>query len=109
MHPDRPATALALLGRWAALEGLEASEAAYVAATRDRRLLRFTAAGDAAAERAWRTHWTRPDLPDAARQRLTRRHSKAPDLVVIEPLREWTCTSCGGSGRYLFIPSWGAR
>jgi hypothetical protein len=29
--------------------------------------------------------------------------SRSPDLVVIEPLREWTCTSCGGSGFLLFM------
>jgi hypothetical protein len=29
--------------------------------------------------------------------------SRSPDLVVIEPLREWTCTSCGGSGSLLFM------
>jgi len=56
-----------------------------------------------AEERAWRTHWTRPDLPAAARERLTHRQSKPPDLVVIEPLNEWTCTGCGGSGSYLFM------
>jgi hypothetical protein len=34
---------------------------------------------------------------------LTRRQSKPPDLVVMEPLREWTCTGCGGTGSYLFM------
>ena len=101
--PDRLATALEHLRRWAARKGLTPNEVAYVAATRDRRPLRFTADGDRAAERAWRTHWTRPDLPAAARERLTHRQSKPPDLVVIEPLNEWTCTGCGGSGSYLFM------
>ena len=32
-----------------------------MAATRDRRPLRFTADGDQATERAWRTHWMRAD------------------------------------------------
>jgi len=100
---DRLATALEQLRRWAACEGLEPIQVAYLAATRDRQSLRFTADGDQAAERAWRTHWTRPDLSAAARERLTRRQSKAPDLVVIEPLNEWTCTGCGGSGSYLFM------
>jgi len=100
---DRLATALEHLRRWAARKGLTPNEVAYVAATRDRRPLRFTADGDRAAERAWRTHWTRPDLPAAARERLTHRQSKPPDLVVIEPLNEWTCTGCGGSGSYLFM------
>jgi hypothetical protein len=103
VQPDRLATALEHLRRWAAGEGLEPSEVAYVAATRDRRPLRFTADGDQATERAWRTHWIRPDLSAAARERVTKRQSKAPDLVVIEPLNEWTCTGCGGSGPYLFM------
>jgi hypothetical protein len=103
VQPDRLATALEHLRRWAAREGLKPNEVAYVAATRDRRPLRFTADGDQAAERAWRTHWIRPDLSAAARERLTRRQSKAPELVVIEPLNEWTCTGCGGSGSHLFM------
>jgi hypothetical protein len=103
VHADRLATALEYLRRWAAREGLEPNEVAYVAATRDRQLLRFTADGGQAAERAWRTHWIRPDLSEAARARLARRQSKAPDLVVIEPLGDWTCTGCGGTGSYLFM------
>ena len=73
-----------------------------MAATRDRRPLRFTADGDQATELAWRTHWMRADLPAAARERLTGGRSKPPDLVVIEPLNEWSCTACGGSG-WLFM------
>jgi hypothetical protein len=103
VQPDRLAVALVHLRRWAAREGLKPNEVAYVAATRDRRPLRFTTGGDQAAERAWRTHWTRPDLSAAARERWTKRQSKAPDLVVIEPLNQWTCTGCGGSGSYLFM------
>ena len=79
------------------------SEVAYVSATRDRRPLRFTADGNEATERAWRTHWIRADLPEAARERLTQRQSKPPDLTVIEPLNEWSCTACGGSGWLLFM------
>jgi hypothetical protein len=45
----------------------------------------------------------RADLPEAARERLTRRQSKLPDLMVIEPLNEWSCTACGGSGWLLFM------
>lgn len=103
VHPDRLATALERLRRWAQGKGLTPSEVAYVAATRDRRPLRFTADGDQASERAWRTHWTRPGLSEAAQQRLTQQQGKAPHLVVIEPLNEWTCTACGGSGTFLLM------
>lgn len=105
--PDKLAAALEHLRRWAADNGLTPSEVAYVAATRDRRPLRFTADADQATERAWRTHWMRPDLSEAARERLTQRQSKPPDLVVIEPLNQWTCTGCGGSGALLFMEAGG--
>ena len=103
VQPDRLAAALEQLRRWAAREGLEPIQVAYLAATRDRPPLRFTAGGDQAAERAWRTHWTRPDLSEAAWEQWTKQQSKAPDLVVIEPLNQWACTGCGGSGSYLFM------
>ena len=101
--PDKLAAALEHLGRWAARTGLRQHEAAYIAGTRDRRTLRFTAAGAPEVERAWRTHWIRADLSTAERERLTRRSRDAPDLVVIQPLKEWTCTACGGTGAFLFM------
>jgi len=107
VHPDKLAAALDHLRRWAANQGLTPSEVAYVAATRDRRPLRFTADGDQATERVWRTHWTPPDLPESARARLTQQQSRAPDLVVIEPLNQWTCTGCGGSGSLLLMEAGG--
>ncbi len=103
VHADKLAAVLEHLRRWAAGKGLAPSEVAYLAATRDRRPLRFTADGDQEIERAWRTHWLRPDLSQAARERTVRRQSRPPDLVVIEPLNEWTCTGCGGSGWLLFM------
>ena len=103
VSPDKFAAALQHLRRWAADTGLVPSEVTYLAATRDRRTLRFTADGDQATERAWRTHWTRSGLSGAARQREIKAQSKAPDLVVIEPLNQWTCAGCGGSGSLLFM------
>jgi hypothetical protein len=98
VQPDRLTAALGHLRRWAAREGLKPNEVAYVAATRDPRPLRFTADGDRATERPWRTNWTPPDLSAAARQRLTHRQSKAPDLVVIEPPRQAGKPPGGGGG-----------
>jgi hypothetical protein len=103
VHPDKLAAALEHLRGWASDKGLTPSEVAHVAATRTRRPLQFTADGDQAAERAWRTHWMRPDLPEATRQRAVKAQSKTPDLVVIEPLNEWTCIGCGGSGWLLLM------
>jgi hypothetical protein len=101
--PERFSAALEHLRRWAAGKGLAPSEVEYLAATRDRRPLRFTADGEQATERAWRTVWTSADLSRAARERMVRRQSKPPDLVVIEPLNQWNCTGCGGSGWLLFM------
>jgi len=101
--PQKLAGALAMLHAWARTGGLVPSEVGYLAATRDRRPLRFTADGDPAVENACRTHWISPELSEAERDRLAERQSRAPDLVVIEPLKEFTCTSCGGTGPYLIM------
>jgi hypothetical protein len=45
----------------------------------------------------------RPGLSEAAQERLIQRQRRPPDLVVIEPLNEWSCTGCGGSGSRLFM------
>jgi hypothetical protein len=103
VHPDKQAAALACLQRWARLNGLEPSETDYVAGSRDRRSLRFTSDGTPAIELLFRTHWISPELSAAERERLTQRQSKAPDLVVVMPLKEWTCASCGGSGGFLMM------
>jgi hypothetical protein len=101
-RPDRLAAVLAALRRWAAGQGLEPAEMPYTSATRGHGPLRFTAGGDEATERAYRTHWISPDLSEARRQRLIERQSQAPDLVVLVPLKDWTCASCHGTGD-LFI------
>ncbi|HVF14052.1 MAG TPA: DUF2293 domain-containing protein [Acidimicrobiales bacterium] len=95
--------AMAVLRRWAADRGLRPSETAYVARTRDRRPLRFSRSGDAAVEAAYRTHWVAPDLSEAKQRRLTERQSASPDLVVISPLRDWSCTACDKTGDLLIM------
>jgi hypothetical protein len=97
------ARAMATFREWAEGRGLRPSETAYVARTRDRRPLRFSASGDAALERAYATHWVSPDLSEAKRTRLAERHGRPPDLVVISPLKDWTCTACGGTGSLLMM------
>jgi hypothetical protein len=84
-------------------QGLQPSETAYVARTRDRRPLRFSRSGDDAIERAYRTHWVSPELSEAKRQRLAERQSRTPDLVVISPLNEWKCMACSGTGDLLIM------
>jgi hypothetical protein len=92
---DRLADALEIFHRWVEGRGLRPSEVEYPAATRDRQPLRFTAAGDPGQELTYRTHWMPADLPEPQRERLTARQSKPPDLVVVLPLKAFTCVSCG--------------
>jgi hypothetical protein len=99
VDPSKIAAALESFQRWAQDRQLTPSETEYVARTRDRRQLRFSVSGDADIERTYRTHWLSPDLP----QRAVEKQSKPPDLVVISPLKDWTCTSCGGTGDLLLM------
>jgi hypothetical protein len=92
---DRLTDALEVFHRWVQSRGLRPSEVEYLAATRDRRPLLFTAAGDPTLERTYRTHWMPADLPERQRERLTARESKPPELVVVQPLAAFTCAGCG--------------
>jgi hypothetical protein len=103
VRPDRVAAALAALRQWTTARGLLATEIEYLAANRDRRPLRFTADGDPGLERLFRTQWTSPELSAARRERLAEQRSQPPDLVVVAPLKDWTCTGCGGTGDLLVM------
>jgi hypothetical protein len=94
--------AMDALSGWAQERGLVPTEIDYVSATRDRRPLRFVGR-DEATERAFRTHWVRPDLTQKQRERVVERQSRPPELVVIEPIREWMCAECGGTGGFLMM------
>lgn len=99
-------TAMRMLRRWAAARGLEPSDATYVARTRERRPLRFSASGDPAIERAYRTHWRSPRLSESNRRRVDERQSRPPDLLVIASINPWTCLRCGRDaerGEMLFM------
>ena len=99
VDPSKVAAALAAFGSWAQSRQLNPSETDYVASTRDCRRLRFSVSGDEAIERTYRTHWVSPDLS----QSEVERQSRPPDLLVISPIKEWTCTSCGGTGDLLVM------
>jgi hypothetical protein len=86
------ATAFEYLTDWARQRGLQPSEAAYLAGTRDRRPLVF--ADDDTSQRVFRTHWVSPELSGKQREKLEARQNQAPDLVVISPLNAWTCGGC---------------
>jgi hypothetical protein len=107
--PERVASAVEMFERWAKANGLEPREAEYVSATRDRRPLRFTAEGHPDAERAWRTRWQSADLPAAERERVAQRQDKPPELVVIQPVKDWACAGCGDSGDLLVMDDAGPQ
>jgi hypothetical protein len=45
-----------------------------------------------------------PELSEKKRERLAEKVSRAPELVVIQPLNtEWTCHRCGGSADLLMM------
>lgn len=96
-------TAMRCFQGWAKARGLKPSETGYVARTRDRRQLRFSKSGDPAVELAYRTHWVSPELSERKRARLAERQSRPPDLVVISPLKDFTCAVCGSVGGGLLM------
>jgi hypothetical protein len=103
VDPAKVTAAMGILDGWSRGRGLHPSETAYVARTRGRRPLRFSESGDRDVERAYRTHWFSPELSERERSRLAERQSRAPDLVVISPVKDWTCAACGGSGDLLIM------
>jgi hypothetical protein len=88
-------TAMRCFRRWAQARGLQPSETGYVARTRARQRLRFSKSGDLEIERAYRTHWVSPELSERKRARLVERQSRPPELVVISPVKDFTCSGCG--------------
>jgi hypothetical protein len=101
--PAKIEEAMRALDAWARERGLRPAEVEYLSATRDHHPLRFTAGGDEAVERAYRTHWVSSELSEKQVERVAERHSRPPDLVVVQPVKEWTCTQCGGTGDFLIM------
>jgi hypothetical protein len=101
--PAKTALAMEILQDWARARGLKPTEAEYLARSRARQRLRFSASGDEALEREFRTHWLSPELTDRARAQLSERHNRPPELVVIWPLKDFTCSICGDESSGLLI------
>ncbi|MEH2491506.1 hypothetical protein [Bradyrhizobium sp. AZCC 2230] len=100
----RISEATSIFRSWAISRGLLASPTAYVDRTPQRRELRFSRSGDPGIEASYRTHWVSPELSKAKRERLADKASRAPELVVVQPLKtEWTCHRCGGTGDLLIM------
>jgi hypothetical protein len=101
---SRISEAMRLFRSWAAEKELFASETEYVARTPQRPRLRFSRSGNPTIERLYRTHWVSPELSERKRERLAEKASRAPELVVIQPLNtEWACHRCGGTGGLLVM------
>jgi hypothetical protein len=101
---SRISDAMHLFRSWATREGLKPSETHYVARTPGRPTLRFSRGGAAEIERGYRTHWVSPKLSEKKQERLAAKASRAPELVVVQPLHDaWKCHRCGGSGALLIM------
>ena len=84
-------------------EGLNPSEADYLRGRGTIDRCDSRGSGDATIEAAYSTHWVSPTLSEAKRARLAEKQGRAPDLVVISALKEWSCTECDGTGDLLFM------
>jgi hypothetical protein len=91
------------LEEWAIAKGLKPFEGTYVSAGRSRRPLRFTSVDEPLLERAWRTHWISPGLPDKQAERVIKRQSAPPDLVAIQPGKKFTCAECADDSADLLM------
>ena len=101
---SRVSETMRLFRSWAAEKGLFASETDYVARTPQRPRLRFSRSGNPTIEKLYRTHWVSPELSERKRERLAEKASRAPELVVIQPMNtEWTCHRCGSTGGLLVM------
>jgi len=108
LDPPRILEAIKLFRSWATTRGLLASQTDYVDRTPQRNPLRFSRSGNFEIETSYRTHWVSPDLSESKRERLVEKASRAPELVVIQPLNTaWTCHRCCGHGDLLMMENAG--
>jgi hypothetical protein len=104
VDPARRSEAMRLLRSWATGKGLLPSMTEYVARTPQRQALCFSRSGDPAIDALYRTHWVSGELPKGRRERVMEKASRAPELVVVQPLNDaWTCHRCGGTGDLLIM------
>ncbi|HLH97396.1 MAG TPA: hypothetical protein VKW08_19985 [Xanthobacteraceae bacterium] len=104
----RISEAMKLFRSWASAKGLTPSETSHIARTPSRQPLRFSKSGNPTIEKLYRTHWISGELSDKKQERLAERTSRAPELVVIQPLSDtWKCHRCSGSGDLLIMENAG--
>ncbi len=91
---EQISAAMSEFSQWAQERGLTPSETAHLTRSRERRPLRFSKSGDPEIEVAYRTDWVSPELSEGKRARLAEQRRRPPDLVVIAPTKEFTCSAC---------------
>ena len=106
---SRISEAMKLFRSWASERNLSESPTNYVARGPQSQTLRFSRSGEPAIEARYRTHWVSPKLSEKKRERLIEEASRAPELVVVQPLKsDWACHRCGGSGDFLMMENPGS-
>lgn len=96
-NPKKIATSMALFREWASAKGLKPSETRYVRNARTETVdLQFSASGDPAIEKGYRTHYVSLALPERKQQQIAERLSRPAEPVVFDILRESECSECGG-------------
>jgi len=100
---SRISEAMKMFRAWAAEKHLLPGKTAYVARTPARPELQFSKSGDPTIECLYRTHWVSPALSEKKRERIAAKENRAPELVVIQPLDDWKCHRCGGTGDFLVM------
>jgi len=103
VHDARLTELIVSLRRWAEEHGLQHTEAEYISTTRSRRPLRFLTDGAAVEEASWRTRSVSRDLPAQKRERIAKTQDSPRDLVVVNPVRDWACAECQGTGDLLIM------
>jgi hypothetical protein len=92
------------LRRWAEEKGLTPKENFYLSPARGNAPLRYTADGDPGSERAWAAAWVSHDRePSGEQGKPGDQGKKSSDLVVVMPVKDWTCAECGDTGDLLIM------
>jgi hypothetical protein len=99
IRPENLADLAGYLNEWAQAKGLTQTETEYLSSTRQQRPLRVFKSDIPELELAWRTRWDAPDITPKKKEKL----AAPPDLVVVQPVRDWECAECGGTGGLLIM------
>lgn len=102
-RPESVIDASGYLIDWAREQGLQPRQVEYLARGRERRELKVFTWTTVENERSLRTHWFAADEAPAEVAKVVERESKPPDLVVVIPIKDWTCASCQETGAFLIM------